>query len=69
MTPDEQAFYSCGDLTPSDAAAGNTTPLRETSPGNSLLETPYAVILPLLALAGIGGAFVVRRRRFLETAP
>ncbi len=60
MTAAEQAYYTCGDLTPADVAAGNTTP--SCSPGNGLPEAPYVVALPVLALAGFGGAFAVRRR-------
>ena len=61
MTATEQAFYNCGDLTPADAAAGNTSP--SCLPGTGTPEAPYAVALPVLALAGFGGVFAVRRRR------
>ena len=63
MTATEQAFYDCGDLTPADAAAGNTSPSCPSSPGTGTPETPYAITLPVLALAGFGGVVVIRRRR------
>jgi MYXO-CTERM domain-containing protein len=66
MTAAEQTFYNCGDLTPADAAAGNTTPSCLSSPGAGTPEAPYAVALPVLALAGFGGVFVIRRRRDLS---
>jgi phosphate transport system substrate-binding protein len=68
MTAAEQAYYNCGDLTPADVAAGNTTPLCESSPGNGLPEAPYAVAFPVLALVAIGGVFTMRRRRIAATA-
>jgi len=69
MTTAEEVFYNCGDLTPSDVAAGNTTPSCESSPGNGLPEAPYAVALPVVALAAFGGVFILRRRRVLSTTP
>jgi MYXO-CTERM domain-containing protein len=66
MTAAEQAFYNCGDLTPADAAAGNTAPSCASSPGTGTPEAPYAIALPVLALAGFGGVFVIRRRRDLS---
>ena len=66
MTATEQAYYNCGDLTPADAAAGNTTPSCLSGPGTGTPEAPYAVALPVLALAGFGGVVVIRRRRDLS---
>ena len=66
MTAAEQAYYNCGDLTPADVAAGNTTPSCESSPGNGLPEAPYAVAFPVLALGALGGVFMMRRRRRLN---
>ncbi len=63
MTADEQAYYTCGDLTPADVAAGNTTPSCGSGPGNGLPEAPYAVAFPVLALTALGSVFMVRRRR------
>src|ERR1700722_7775867 len=62
MTAAEQAFYNCGDLTPADAAAGNNSPSCGSSPPPNTPEAPYAVALPVLALAGLGGVFMIRRR-------
>jgi hypothetical protein len=67
MTAAEQAYYICGDLTPADAAAGNTTPSCE-SPGNGLPEAPYAVGFPVVAFAAFGAVFMLRRRRIGSTA-
>jgi phosphate transport system substrate-binding protein len=67
MTAAEQSFYTCGDLTPSDAAAGNTASACESSPGDGLPETPYAVALPIVALAAFGAVFTLRRRKILST--
>ena len=67
MTAAEQAYYTCGDLTPADVAAGNTTPSC-SSPGNGLPEAPSAVAFPLVALAGLGAVFMARRRRVALTA-
>jgi phosphate transport system substrate-binding protein len=68
MTSPEQAYYTCGDLTPADVAAGNTTPSC-SGPGNGLPETPYAVAFPVLAVAAFAGVFVLRRRRIATTPP
>ncbi len=63
MTPAEQAYSTCGDLTPADVAAGNTTPAC-SNPSNGLPEAPSAVLFPVLGFAALGfGAFVMRRRR------
>jgi MYXO-CTERM domain-containing protein len=66
MTAAEQAFYECGNFTPADAAAGNTSPSCLSSPGTGTPEVPYVIALPALALAGFGGVFVIRRRRDLS---
>jgi ABC-type phosphate transport system substrate-binding protein len=66
MTAAEQAFYTCGDLTAADVAAGDTT--APCNPGSGLPETPYAVALPVVALAAFGGVLIIRRRRILSTA-
>jgi ABC-type phosphate transport system substrate-binding protein len=66
MAAAEQAFYNCGDLTPADAAAGNTSPSCLSSPGTGTPEAPYAVAFPVLALAGFGSVFMIRRRRNLS---
>jgi MYXO-CTERM domain-containing protein len=66
MTTAEQAFYDCGDLTPADVAAGNTVPSCASSPGSGLPETPYAVLLPMIALLALGGVVLIRRRRMLS---
>src|SRR5271170_5209445 len=57
-TADEDAAIACGDLTPSEVQAGQTTPTcgvttQQPPPGTP--ETPYAVALPVLALVGLGG--------------
>jgi phosphate transport system substrate-binding protein len=65
----EEAALECGDLTPAEVAAGETTPSCATSPGNGLPETPYAVALPVVALATFGGVFVMRRRKVLSITP
>jgi phosphate transport system substrate-binding protein len=63
MTAAEQAYSTCGDLTPADVVAGNTTPSC-SNPGGGLPEAPSAVVLPVLGLAAFGvGAFMMRRRR------
>jgi phosphate transport system substrate-binding protein len=68
-TAGEDAAFACGDLTPSEVQAGQTTPTcgvttQQPPPGTP--EAPYAVALPVLALVGLGGVFVVRRRRNLS---
>jgi phosphate transport system substrate-binding protein len=68
MTAAEQAYYDCADLTPSDVAAGDTVPSCGSSPGSGLPETPYAILLPVLALAAFGGVVMVRRRPTLASA-
>jgi phosphate transport system substrate-binding protein len=68
MTAEEQAFYDCGDLTPTDVAAGNSVPSCSSSPGNGLPEAPYAVGLPVIAMAAFGGVFLLRRRRIPSVA-
>jgi len=68
ITAAERAYYTCGDLTPADVAAGNTT-LSCFSPGNGLPEAPYAVAFPLVAPAVLGAVFMARRRRVALTAP
>jgi phosphate transport system substrate-binding protein len=67
MTAAEQAYYSCGDLTPADVAAGLTTP--SCNPGNGMPEAPYAVALPVLGLAAFCGVFILRRRRDFSATP
>jgi phosphate transport system substrate-binding protein len=63
-TADEAAALACGDLTPAEVAAGQTTPTcGVTVPPPSLPESPLAVALPLLGLATAGGAVAMRRRR------
>jgi phosphate transport system substrate-binding protein len=61
MTAAEQAFYSCGDLTQSDVAAGLTT--SSCSPGTGTPEVAAPLLLPLLALALGGIGYGVKRRR------
>ncbi|MGO8862356.1 MAG: hypothetical protein ACLQRH_16560 [Acidimicrobiales bacterium] len=63
LTASEQGFYDCGDLSQADAAAGNTTPSCESSPGNGLPEAPDAFALPVLALGAFTALFTIRRRR------
>jgi phosphate transport system substrate-binding protein len=68
MTADEQAYDTCGDLTPADVAAGNTTPSC-SNPGGGLPEARYVLSLPILALVTLGvGVFAMRRRRSTSTA-
>lgn len=63
LTAAEQAYDTCGDLTPADVAAGNTTPAC-ANPGNGLPEAPSVVAFPVLGLFVAGSAvFVMRRRR------
>jgi hypothetical protein len=67
-TSAENAAYSCGDLTPSEVQAGQTTPtcgVTTQVPPPNTPEAPYAVAFPVLALAGFGGVFTIRRRRGL----
>jgi MYXO-CTERM domain-containing protein len=67
-TSAEDAGYACGDLTPTEVQAGQPTPtcgVTGTAPPPNTPETPYAVALPVLALAGFGAIFVIRRRRDL----
>ena len=67
LTAAEQAYYTCGDLTPADVVAGNTTPSC-SNPGNGLPEAPSAVIIPIAGLAAFGVAVAVRRRRLAPAA-
>jgi len=65
-TADEEAAIECGDLTHSEVAAGQTTPtcgVTTQVPPPNTPEAPYAVALPVLALVGLGGVFMIRRRR------
>ena len=65
-TAEEQSAIECGDLTPAEVAAGQTTPtcgVTIGNPGNGLPEAPYALALPALALVAFSGVFIVRRRR------
>jgi phosphate transport system substrate-binding protein len=66
MTAAEQAYDTCGDLTPSDVAAGNTTPSC-SNPGNGLPEASSVVAFPVLGLVILGGVFMRRRRRVTFT--
>jgi ABC-type phosphate transport system substrate-binding protein len=63
-TAAEQAAYSCGDLTPAEVQAGQTTPTcGVVTPPPETPESPFAVVLPVLAVGLIGGTVLVRRRR------
>ena len=64
-TADELAAFPCGDLTPSEVAAGLTAPTC-SNPGTGTPEAPYALALPLMGIAAFGGVVWVRRRRALR---
>ena len=56
MTASEQAYYNCGDLTPADAAAGNTTPSCLSGPGTGTPEPGGLTTRELqLILRGLDG--------------
>ena len=62
-TAAEQTAIDCGDLTPAEVAAGQTTPtcgVANGNPGNGLPEASYVVVFPVLALAAFGGVFTAR---------
>jgi hypothetical protein len=57
---DVNANYALNVITPLQA---NALPYGETAPGSDVPEVPVAVLLPLVAIAAIGGTSWVRRRR------
>jgi ABC-type phosphate transport system substrate-binding protein len=66
LTADEQAAYACGDLTPAEVQAGQTTPTCQPPAGTP--EVPMALDLPLAALALMGGGVCLLRRRQTKAA-
>lgn len=61
LTPDEQAAYACGDLTPAEVQAGQTSPT--CGPPGETPEAPYALALPLVAGIVIVTYLGYQRRR------
>jgi hypothetical protein len=57
---DVNANYGLNVITPLQA---NVVPYGETAPSEDVPEVPFAVLLPFLAIAAIGGTVWARRRR------
>ena len=67
MTADEQAYYTCGDLTPADVAAGNTTPSCGSGARQWAARGSLRFAFPVLALAALGSVFRCADARVAST--
>jgi hypothetical protein len=62
-TAGEDQGYACGDLTPAEVQAGETTPT--CGPGDGTPESPLPILIPLFGVLAFGVRFLsVKRSRF-----